>query len=215
MRLYQVTDTKLRSLEARWRTVLNRVRGPIPMGLAIAHMNAESNGETDPTITDATHRPRGLMQISRRDGVRWGVKEADLVNTTKNLYVWCNKTNRDAELLHNDYAAWTQAGPDFWASVRFVFIVGRINYDKLVSSATVSKSTNAITTALQAYIRANNVRVGRFSRRDLRRIADHLDDVFHAMTIIDGPNKVSNAFTAPPAVTPGNVTTGLGSAIVL
>jgi hypothetical protein len=185
------------------------------MGLAMAHMNAESNGETDPTIRDATRRPRGLMQISRRDGARWGVKEDDLVNTTKNIYVWCNKTNRDAELLHNDYSAWTQAGQDFWAAVRLVFIIGRINFDKLVSEASASNTTNGITAALQTYVRENNARVGRFNRRDLRRIADHLDDVFCAMTLIDGPNKISDAFTAPPAITPGNVVNGLGSTIVL
>ncbi len=215
MKFYQVTDTKLRTLEAHWCNVLNRVRGPIPVGLAMAHMNAESNGVPDPPILDATRRPRGLMQISRRDGVRWGVKEDNLINTTKNLYVWCNKTNRDAELLHNDYSAWTQAGQDFWAAVRLVFIIGRINFDKLVSGASASKTTNGITAAIQAYVRANNVRVGRFSRRDLRRIADHLDDVFHAITIIDGPNKISDAFTAPPAITPGNVVDGLGEAIIL
>jgi hypothetical protein len=46
-------------------------------------------------------------------------------------------------------------------------------------------------------------RFGTFRARDLRRIADELDLFRRAMTILGGPNKISELFSQSPEKNPG------------
>jgi len=207
-RLFQITPARLRALEKTWRSTINRFRGPVPAALGIAHMVAESNGDEDPTIRDATIRPIGLMQIPYREGRRRGYTETTLLNTTNNIYVWALKSNTDAAFLHNTYpSAWTEPNYDFWLAVRLVFIVGQNIFSDLYTAAAAGTSPGAIVTAIQSWITntmTSTQRFGTFRASDLLRISDHLDKVRSALNSLDGPNKVSRAFTEAPTISPGN-----------
>lgn len=215
MMFYQSTDAQLRSLENRWRPVLNKYRGPIPLGHGVGHMLAESNGVTEPEIRDANRKPIGLMQITRRDGATFGYSEDDLKKPAVNIHIWAKKSFIDSKYLHDTYSAWLHANYDFWLAVRLTFIMGRVNVDNLISVAEASKQSDKITETVQAYMNTATRRFGRFSARDLRRISSHLDDMRHAMTLIDGDNKVSASFTAYATGSPENPVVALGNMNVL
>jgi len=173
-------------------------------------MLAESNGVEDPMIRDANRRPTGLMQINRRDGVRFGYREDELKKPAVNINVWAKKTLRDSKYLHETYTAWAHANYDFWKAVRLVFIVGRTNVENLIDAADAN-NTDGITRELQTYMNTTTRRFGRFGWRDLRRISAHLDDMERAMILIDGDNKVSDAFTASVMGSPEHPVVALGS----
>lgn len=207
MRYYQITDARLRSLETTWRSTINRFRGPAPLGLAVAHMVAESNGQTEPTIRDARRRPIGLMGIPRLVGLHFRYTEDYLKIPVNNIYVWALATNRDARNLHEMYSTtWTTPDYDFWLAVRLTFILGDITFKHLTNAALADGSAYARTTGIQSWVRTKmekNQRFSRYGHRDLSYLMDHLDVVRNAMTRIDGVDKASYAFSEAPPLSPG------------
>ncbi len=201
MKYYQITSPRLQTLTTSWQATLNRFRGPAPLGLALAHMVAESNGQTEPTIRDARRRPIGLMGIPRLVGLRFRYTEDFLKVPVNNIYVWALKTNQDARLLHATYpTAWTTPNYDFWLAVRLIFVLGDTVFKNLATAA------SANTAAIQSWVRTQMKKTRRFgqhSHRDLTQLMDHLDTVRTAMVRVDGPDKASYAFSEAPALSPG------------
>ena len=202
----QITTARLQTIDRRWRATVNKFRGPIPMGLAIAHIVVESNGAATPVVRDAK-RSIGMMRIPYRVGLRHGYTEEELEETVKNLYVWCLQTNKDSERLHREYPSnWTQANYDYWLSMRLIYKLGFTSYNNLAAKVINTATTNQITAAIQSWIRTSMPTTQRFGTsraRDLRRIADELDLFRNAMTLLDGPNKISALFSQAPAQSPG------------
>lgn len=205
----QITTARLRLLDQRWRSTINTYRGAAPVGFAVAHMNAESNGVLAPTIRDAK-RSIGIMRVPFRVGRKYGYTEEQLEDAVKNIYCWGLLTNADSQRLSRQFSkSWSVPSRDFWLSVRIVFVIGFPSYEKLY--AKVFPTTGAVTTAadvttaaIQTWIRntmTSTQRFGTFNARDLRRIADELDKFNDAMTLLD--RKVGTLFTMAPAVTPG------------
>jgi hypothetical protein len=183
------------------------------VGLAVAHMNAESNGEVAPTIRD-TKRSTGIMRIPFRDGITYGYTEEELEDPVKNIYCWGLRTNADSQRLSRQFStSWTVPNYDFWLSVRLIFVIGFVSYEKLFAlvyptTSAVTAAANSTTAGIQSWIRntmPSTQRFGTFNRRDLRRIADELDAFTGAMTLLDGSNKVGKYFTMAPTVTPGGI----------
>jgi hypothetical protein len=211
-RFYKITRPRLLALGNKWAPTLNRFRGPIPVGLGIAHMIATTNGDEDPTLRDAQLRPVGLMQIPYREGRRLRYVEKDLKDSTINLYVWCLLANNHAEWLHENYARWTMPNIDFWQGVRLVFIVGRTNFANLYTAAKnagyyAEDSNFAPTAGIMEWIQTQQTLTQQFnglSRADLRRIVDHLGEVRTAIQMLDGLNWISARFSEGPTVAPGN-----------
>lgn len=201
MKLYQITSSRLRTLETKWRATINKYRGPVPLGLAVASMVAESNGDTDPTMLDPKRRPIGIMQLSLRDGRKLGYPETALQDTTNNIYAWCLKTNRDAQQMKTHFTWWTSATYDFWLAVRAAYILGFPTVTRVFAAAEQGGASS--TADVQTYLREEARRVSTFSPQDLKQIAAHLDDVRTAMTSIDGPDHASYAFSDAPATAPG------------
>jgi hypothetical protein len=168
-------------------------------------MLAESNGDKDPTLRDGQLRPVGLMQVPYREGRRLRYVEKDLKDTSINMYVWCVLANEHAQWLHENYSDWTTPDIDFWMGVRAIFILGRTNFANLyalVTNAGLSKMTGVI-----SWIRTQQTATQRFnglSRTDLRRTADHLEEVQSAIKTLDGPRWVSERFSEGPTVAPGD-----------
>lgn len=209
MTFYQVTLARLRLLEAKWREVINRFRGPIPMGLAIVHMVAESNGDTDPRARDLRRRPIGLMQVPLRDATRVKYNETALKDPTTNIYVWTLITNQHAQQIKTAFSSWwTWPSWDFWCAVRLVWILGLTNTTNLFNAAQASGSEFASAMGSMAWVRtrmSNTQRFGTFDKRTLMKVADHLqDDVLTALNHIDGPRAVPYAFFDAPTIAPAN-----------
>lgn len=202
----QITTARLQAIDRRWRSTVNKYRGPIPAGLAIAHIVIESNGVATPPVHDAQHS-MGMMRIPQRVGQQNGYIEEDLEDPIKSLYVWCVQTNKDSAQLHKLYSsAWTQANYDFWLSLRLIFVLGFTSYNNLAAKVVATRSVNQGTADMQAWIRTNmpnDQRFGTFRVRDLRRIADELDQFKGAMNLLDGPNKISPLFSRAPELNPG------------
>jgi hypothetical protein len=176
-------------------------------------MNAESNGVTAPVIRD-TKRSTGIMRVPFRVGKTYGYTEEELEDPIKNIYCWGLLTNADSQRLTRQFdKSWTKANYDFWLSVRLIFIVGFTSYEKLFNKTytttnAIKTAVDATTAGIQSWIRntmTSTQRFGKFNRRDLRRIADELDDFTKAMTLLDGPNKVGTLFTIAPTITPGGI----------
>lgn len=202
MKLRQITLARLRALETKWRATINKYRGPAPLGLAVASMVAESNGDEDPTLLDPLRRPVGIMQVSLRDGRKFGYGETVLKDTTNNIYVWCLKTNKDAQQLKANFAWWSEAKYDFWLAVRAAFVLGFPTMMRIFATAELLRDATS-TAAVQTYLRTTKKRFGAFSPHDLSHLADHLDEVRTAMTTIDGPDQASYAFFDAPPAAPG------------
>ena len=207
----QVTTARLHLLDQRWRSTVNKYRGAAPVGFAIAHMVAESNGDAAPTIRDAK-RSTGIMRVPFRAGKKYGYTEEQLEDPIKNIYSWGLLTNADSQRLHRQFAtSWTVPNSDFWLSIRLIFVLGFVSYEKLFANVfsttgAVTAAANATTAAIQSWIRntmAPTQRFGTFNARDLRRIADELDKFTEAMTLLAGPNKIGAVFTMAPTITPG------------
>jgi hypothetical protein len=202
----QITTARLRAIDQKWRSTVNKYRGPVPTGLAIAHIVAESNGDATPVVRDAK-RSIGMMRIPYRVGLRHGYTQEELEEPIKNLYVWCVQTNKDSERLHKEYpSSWTQANYDYWLSLRIIYTLGFTSYNNLAAKVVNTATTNQLTAAIQSWIRTSmpkTQRFGTFRARDLRRIADELDLFRNAMVLFDGPNKVSDLFSQAPAESPG------------
>lgn len=215
MKFFQVTPTRVRALEAKWRSTINRLRGPIPLSLAIAHMVAESNGVEEPTIRDAQRYPLGLMQIPRRIGTRFKYDETALKVPTTSIYVWTLKTLNDSAYVHANYASWwSSATYDFWLAVRLFFIMDSKAFNALLKAALDDGSSYKSLSGVQSWVRTKmekTQRFGLFTQRDLTRIMQHLDEVKAAMILLDGPDKASYAFTDAPALTPGTPLSVLGT----
>ena len=209
----QITTARLRLLDQRWRSVIHKYRGAAPVGFAVAHMIAESNGVEAPTVRDAK-RSTGIMRVPFRIGKQHGYTEEQLEDPVKNIYSWGLLTNANSQRLSRQFAkSWTKANTDFWLSVRLVFVLGFPSYEKLHAlvfpkTTDITAAVNKTTATIQSWIRntmKSTQHFGTFNARDLRRIADELDKFTLAMTLLDGPNKVGTHFTMAPAVTPGGV----------
>ena len=202
----QVTTARLQAIDRRWRATVNKFRGPIPTGLAVAHIVAESNGAATPVVRDAK-RSIGMMRIPYRVGLRHGYTREELEEPVKNLYVWCVQTNKDSAQLHKEYPNnWTQANYDYWLSMRLIYKMGFASYNNLAAKIINTATVNQITTAIQSWIRTSMPKMQRFGTlraRDLLRIADELDLFRNAMVLLDGPNKISTLFSRAPAQNPG------------
>jgi hypothetical protein len=202
----QITTARLHAIDRKWRSVVNKHRGPIPTGLVVAHIVAESNGDATPVVKDA-QRSIGMMRIPYRVGLKHGYTEEDLEDPIKNIYVWCMQTNKDSERLRNEYtSSWTEANYDYWLSLRLIYTLGFKNYNNLAAKVVNTATTNQLTAAIQDWIRISMPklqRFGTFRARDLRRIADELDLFKNAMILLGGPNKVSKRFFQAPEQAPG------------
>lgn len=210
----QITVTRVRALDQRWRSTVNKYRGAAPVGFAIAHMTAESNGVAAPTVRDAK-RSIGVMRVPFRTGRKYGYTEEQLEDPTRNLYVWGLLTNANSQQLHRTYeTSWSVPNIDFWLSVRLVFVLGSVLYAKLFALVlptvgAVTAATDATTVAIQAWVRntmTNTQHFGTFHARDLRRTIDELDRFASAIVLLDGVGHQSSAFTMAPAVTPNSTT---------
>jgi hypothetical protein len=209
----QITTARLQRLDRRWRSTINKYRGAAPVGLAIAHMNAESNGDADPIVRDAK-RSTGIMRVPFRAGKTYGYTEDELKDPVKNIYCWGLLTNANSQRLSRQFStSWTGANYDFWLSVRLIFVIGFTSYEKLfaktyTTTAAINPAANTTTAGMQSWIRnemPSTQRFGTFNRRDLRRIADELDAFTKAMNLLDGLNKISVNFTMAPTITPGGI----------
>lgn len=209
----QITTVRLQALDAQWRTVINKYRGAAPVGLAIAHMTAESNGDTAPIIRD-TQRSTGIMRIPFRVGKKYGYSEKELEDPVKNIYCWGLLTNADSQRLIRQFnKSWTKPNYDFWLSVRLLFVIGFANYEKLFAktyptTGDITAATDATTAGLLNWIRNDMTRTqrfGTFNYRDMQLIADELDNFTKAMTLLDGIDRIGNNFTMAPTVTPGGI----------
>jgi hypothetical protein len=202
----QITTARVRAMDHKWRSTVNKYRGPIPTGLAVAHIVAESNGDATPVVKDAK-RSIGLMKVPFRVGRKHGYTEEDLEDPIKNIYVWCIQTNKDSERLRKEYpSAWTEPNYDYWLSLRLIYKLGFTSYNNLATKVSNTATTNQLTAAIQSWIRNTMPklqRFGTFRARDLRRIADELDLFKNAMVQLDGPNKVSKNFHQAPEQAPG------------
>lgn len=213
MKYFQVTIARLNALDSAWRGTVNRFRGPVPMGLAIGHMLAESNGVTDPAIRDARRRPVGLMGIPRLVGLRFKYSEDFLKVPVNNIYVWSLKTNKDAQYLHQTYkSTWATPDYDFWLAVRLLFIVGDVTFSNIVTTAKASGDAYTRVSGIQTWVRTKmdkTKRFGSYGYRAMTRLMDHLDALRNAMVRLDGSDKVSYAFSEAPTLSPGTPATVL------
>ena len=203
-RYHRITVPRLRTLEKKWRATLARFAGPVPGGLGIAHMLAESNGNEDPTLRNAQLRPVGLMQIPYREGRRFKYAQKDLKDPLNNIYVWCLLANEHAKWLHNNFTDWAYPDVDFWVGVRAVFVLGRTNFVNLYDA--IEGDDYSRMTGIANWVQTQMNPIQRFdglSRADLRRIVDHLEEVRLAIKTLDGPQWVSKRFSGSPAVAPG------------
>ena len=202
----QITTARLQAIDRQWRSLINKYRGPIPAGLAVAHIVAESNGAATPIVRDAK-RSIGMMRIPTKIGLQNGYKEIELKKPLVSLYVWCVQTNKDSKRQHTTYPTmWPQANYDYWLSLRLVFTLGFINFDNLAVKVLHTAAPGALTSAIQTWIRSEMSplqRFGTFRARDLLRIADELDWFRTAMNTLDGPNRVSALFHKAPELNPG------------
>jgi hypothetical protein len=206
MKLYPITTARLRTLEQTWQKTINRFRGPAPMGLALAHMLAESNGKTEPLIWDARRRPVGLMGIPLRVGSRYKYDETYLKVPVNNIYVWSLKTNDDAQYLHQTYPTiWTIPDYDLWLAVRLLFIMGNTSFNNLLTAAKADGSIYTRVSGIQLWVRTRMGKTKPFglTLRKIVEIMDHLDDIRRAMQIIDGKDHASYAFSDAPTLSPG------------
>lgn len=206
----QITTARLRTLDQRWRSTVNKYRGAAPVGFAIAHMVAESNGVATPTVRDAK-RSIGIMRIPSRTGLKYGYTEEQLEDPIRNIYTWGLLTNANSQKLQRLYpSSWTVSNRDFWLSVRLLFVLGLVSYKKLFALAlptagAITAASGTTTLAIQTWIRTampNTQRAGTFTARDLRRIADELDKFADAIVLLDGVQHISPSFTMAPTVTP-------------
>lgn len=202
MKLFQVTLARVRTLEAKWRSTINKYRGPVPLGLAVASMVAGSNGDEDPVMLNLSRRPIGLMQVPLRDGRKLGYPETALRDTTNNIYAWCLKTNRDAQVMKSNFSSWwSEPKYDFWLAVRAAFVLGFPTVTRVFAAAEQGGARS--TADVQAYLRGEARRTGAVGPQDLKQTADHLDEVHTALITVDGPDKASYAFFDAPAAAPG------------
>jgi len=213
MKFFQITIARMRSLEETWRSSINRFRGPIPLGLAIGHMIADSNGVAEPTIRDAIRRPIGLMGIPRLTGLDFKYTEEFLVKPVNNIYVWARALNKEALRVHTAHAStWATPDYDFWLAVRLSFLLGDTTFDNVIAAAVADGSTYKKISGMQTWVRTKMDRTKRFGRhryRDMNCLMDHLDGMQNAMLRIDGPDKASYAFSEAPPLTPGTVVTAV------
>lgn len=206
MKYYQITTARLRSLEQTWQKTINRFRGPAPMGLALAHMLAESNGKTEPLINDVKRRPVGLMGIPLKIGSRFKYDETALKVPTNNIYVWALKTNQDAQYIHNMYTTyWSIPDYDFWLAVRLLFIIGNTAFNNLIITAKKDGSTYTRISGIQLWVDTlmNKTKQFGMTRRQMSQVMNHLDSVYFAMKLIDGKDHASYAFSEAPTLSPG------------
>jgi len=200
-------------MDRKWRTHVNKYRGPIPAGLAIAHIVIESNGDATPIVRDAK-RSIGMMRIPYRIGLALGYTEEDLEDPIKNLYVWCVQTNKDSARLHKEYpSTWTRPNYDYWLSLRLIYVLGFTSFNNLAAKVSSTTTTDQLTADIQAWIRnsmSSTQRFGTFRARDLLRIADELDLFRKAMQLLDGSdNNTSTLFSRAPEQVPGGELEGM------
>lgn len=197
-----ITPTRLRELGAAWHVTLNKYRGAAPLGFAVAHMAS--------TVPARARRAVGIMRVPLLTGQGYGYSEAMLEDPTRNIYVWGLLTNQISAELHRRFAtSWATPNPDFWLSVRLSYLMGFTSYTMLhklalPTTAEVTATAGAVTSALVSWIRdtmLNTQRFGKLTARDLRRTADELELFSKAMALLDSAPYV--AFTAAPPVTPG------------
>lgn len=207
MKYYPLPIARLQALRTRWQPTIQRYKGAAPAGLGVAHMTAESNGTEDPVIRDTKRRPIGLMQVPYRTGRQHGYTEAQLKNATVNIYVWGLQTNKDADALHRAYPAdWATPNLDFWCAVRLFWILGHTTFHNLYSIMRSIEPSYRNTAGIVTWTRSQTTRthIGRYSQRDLRRIADHIEAFRYALNALEGKNYVTPSWFEGPAVTPGN-----------
>lgn len=206
MIFWQLTPARMRRLDTLWGSIIQRYRGPIPRSLALAHMLAETNGQENPPQRDVKKRPVGLMHLSLRDANAWGYTEETLTQGPFNIYLWCKKTNQDAEYIHRTFTAWwTQATLDFWLALRAGFILGLSTLTNLFQTAAQEGSTYQSTAGVVQWIRTRLDKTKRFETfayRHLQQLADHLDSVRVHMTHFGDATAPSTAFYASAAPTP-------------
>lgn len=202
----QITTARLQAIDRQWRSAINKYRGAIPTGLAVAHIVAESNGAATPVVRDAK-RSIGMMRIPTKVGLQNGYKEAELEKPLVSLYVWCVQTNKDSKQQHTTYPTmWPEPNYDYWLSLRLIFTVGFVVFDNLAAKVLATAPSGALTAAIQSWIRNDMPplqRFGTFRARDLLRIADELDWFRTSMNTLDGPNRVSSLFHKAPELNPG------------
>jgi len=201
---YQITKPRLRLLDVRWRSTFKRFCGPVPAGLGIASLLAESNGNEDPTVRDIDTNPVGLMQIAQRDGRRYGYEKEDLQKPTINVFVWCAKTNTDSQWISQLYSTyWSAPVIDYWLMVRLLFIVGQDMFKKLLSAC--SDAGNKTANVL-AHLNTTSLRYGRYQGTTLRRIVVHLEEVRTALIMLHGLRYQATSFGQTPLKNPGSDT---------
>jgi hypothetical protein len=174
-------------------------------------MVAETNGNEDPTVRNLQQRPTGIMKVPLRRSRGLGYHEEALKITTNNIYVWCRLTNIDADYVHTQWPTWwSTANLEFWLAVRLFFILNKAAFDSLFTKVNNAGASYRSLAGVQSWIRTvmtSDQRIGPHSRRDLRRIADHLDDMRKVMHALDGPGFTSERFSQLSIVAPGTDST--------
>jgi hypothetical protein len=197
--LYQVTETRLRELDASWSATLQRFRGPVPRSLGLCHMLAETNGNPEPVTHDPTRRTVGIMRLTLLDTTRLGYQEAAALDPRTNVYLWCKLANQNAETLHRLFSTWwTNANLDFWLAVRLFFIVGPAVITNLFNTVARANRNYHSTVAVLNWIRTEMpaaTRFGAYNRFQLLQVATHLDQVLAGMCALDGPRYTAAHFS--------------------
>lgn len=207
--MFQVTDVRLRDVEAQWGRTLNRFRGPVPRGLGLAQIVAESNNNPDPTVR-TPQRKLGLTGIPFLQGRQLSYTETQMREGETSIYLWSIIFNQNGLLLHATYPKlWAQPTYDFWLSVRLLFTLSLATYQLLlaeVQATGAAKGTTNITLDIQTWINtvmAPTKRVGQYDQRALRTLSAELDTFRRAMERFDGPDAPSPSFGIAPTLTPG------------
>lgn len=201
---YQITTPRLRSLDAKWRGVINRYKGAAPSGLGVAHMTAESNGNEDPVNRDVRWKPTGIMQVPLRRATKLGYNATTVLTPVNNIYVWGRITNDDANLLKNDYDWWAEANLEFWLTVRLYFILREKAFTSLVRQSSATSLTELQTWITDTMLPSGHV--GTYTRRKMVEFSAHIDSMRRALQSLEGPAHITPLFSKRVIVAPGTET---------
>jgi len=201
---YKITTPRLRTLDAKWRGVINRYKGAAPSGLGVAHMTAESNGQEQPVVRNVQWKPVGIMQVPLRRATPLGYTATTAIVPVNNIYIWGRLTNDDAQRLHDTLNWWTTANNEFWLTVHLYFVLREKAFTSLVR-----QSAGRSLAELQTWIvntMPPNGHVGQYTRRKMVELSLHIDAMRRALQSLEGPAHVTPSFSKRTIVAPGTDT---------
>lgn len=207
LRFLNITSAKLRVLRNAWETTFNKFRGPIPLGYALCHMATESGGIDVPNFRGKGHNAIGIMQLPQSVVNQFSYSRDELLEPTKNIYVWCSKINNDGQYLKDTFPTfWEKANKDYWLATRLMFILGQKNTTNLIKAVQAHNSSASTTADILAWIigsMGTAKSFGGFNLRHMFAIVKNIQSIDDFSTLIDGKNKESYAFYDSVPLSPG------------